>query len=122
MSVHGDGRRPLCEADDGHPVRLSELSRVLSVVGALYLTWLGVQCLRSKGQLPGAQPLQQGSKAFLTGFLTNLLNPKAMLYFGSILSQEKLNAVARRLNERPRKTLNYETSAQRFSQLVAYTG
>lgn len=60
---------------------------MLSVVGALYLTWLSVQCLRSKGQLPDVQPLQQGSKAFLTGFLTNLLNPKAMLYFGSILLQ-----------------------------------
>jgi len=33
-----------------------------------------------------------------------------------------LNAVARQLNERPRKTLNYETPAQRFYQSVASTG
>lgn len=66
---------------------LPGLSRMLSVAGALYLAWLGVQCLRSKGQLPDAQPQGQGGKAFVTGFLTNLLNPKAMLYFGSILSQ-----------------------------------
>lgn len=66
---------------------LPGLSRVLSVVGALYLAWLGVQCLRSKGQLPDAKIPGQGGKAFVTGFLTNLLNPKAMLYFGSILSQ-----------------------------------
>jgi threonine efflux protein len=66
---------------------LPGLSRVLSVAGALYLGWLGVQCLRSKGQLPQAQSLQPVGKAFITGFLTNLLNPKAMLYFGSILSQ-----------------------------------
>jgi threonine efflux protein len=66
---------------------LPGFSRLLSVVGALYLAWLGIQCLRSKGQLPTAQVTQQGSKAFVTGLLTNLLNPKAMLYFSSILSQ-----------------------------------
>jgi threonine efflux protein len=66
---------------------LPGLSAVLSVVGALYLGWLGVQCLRSSGQLPEAQAAAQGGRAFVSGFFTNLLNPKAMLYFGSILSQ-----------------------------------
>jgi threonine efflux protein len=66
---------------------LPGLSRVLSVVGAMYLAWLGILCLRSKGQFPETLPQGQGGRAFLTGFLTNLLNPKAMLYFGSILSQ-----------------------------------
>ena len=66
---------------------LPGLSRILSVAGALYLGWLGAQCLCSKGQLPPAQSQQPVGKAFITGFLTNLLNPKAMLYFGSILSQ-----------------------------------
>lgn len=65
---------------------LPGLSRVLSVAGALYLGWLGLQCLRSKGQLPEANASQAVGKAFLSGFLTNLLNPKAMFYFGSILS------------------------------------
>ncbi len=40
----------------------------------------------------------------------------------SLHSQAKLSAVARQLNERPRKTLNYETPAERFSQCVASTG
>ena len=66
---------------------LPELSRLLAVVGALYLGWLGIQCLRSRGQMPEAQTGLAGGRAFVTGFLTNLLNPKAMLYFGSILSQ-----------------------------------
>jgi len=37
-------------------------------------------------------------------------------------SQSKLNPIARRLNERPRKTLLYETPAQRFREAVASTG
>lgn len=39
----------------------------------------------------------------------------------SIHSQAKLNQVARQLNERPRKTLNYETPADRFNACVAAT-
>ena len=66
---------------------LPGLSLALSVVGAAYLAWLGVQCLRSSGTLPEARAEGHGGRAFVTGFFTNLLNPKAMLYFGSILSQ-----------------------------------
>ena len=34
-------------------------------------------------------------------------------------SQAKLNEVARQLNERPRKTLQFETPADKFNQCVA---
>jgi IS30 family transposase len=37
-------------------------------------------------------------------------------------SQAQLNKIARQLNERPRKTLDFETPAERFSQCVASTG
>ncbi len=66
---------------------LPSLSQVLTVVGAVYLAWLGIQCLRSKGELPEAAHTPPSAKSFVTGLLTNLLNPKAMLYFSSILSQ-----------------------------------
>lgn len=37
-------------------------------------------------------------------------------------SQAQLNKVARQLNERPRKTLDFQSPAERFSQCVAATG
>ena len=40
----------------------------------------------------------------------------------SVHSQAELNRVARQLNERPRKTLDYETPADRFAACVASTG
>jgi len=40
----------------------------------------------------------------------------------SIHSQAKLNGVARQLNERPRKTLGFDTPAERFNTCVASIG
>ena len=40
----------------------------------------------------------------------------------SVHSQANLNKIARQLNERPRKTLQFETPADRFKQCVAATG
>ena len=39
----------------------------------------------------------------------------------SIYTQAQLNKVARQLNERPRKTLEYETPAEKFNACVAAT-
>ncbi|CNG73139.1 IS30 family transposase [Yersinia intermedia] len=40
----------------------------------------------------------------------------------SVHSQQRLNSVARQLNERPIKTLDYESPAERFNQCVASIG
>ena len=40
----------------------------------------------------------------------------------SVHSQAQLDAVARELNERPRKTLNYHSPAEKFAECVAATG
>jgi len=65
---------------------------VVRLAGAAYLLWLGIQCLRST-MLPNLNGTHataaksQWSEAVQRGLLTNLLNPKALLFCSVLLPQ-----------------------------------
>ena len=63
----------------------------LKIAGALYLIYLGIKLLRSPEQRPGEEPAEGARMstcgALRSGFLTNALNPKTMIFVLSLFMQ-----------------------------------
>lgn len=73
--------------------KMAWLHQIIMVGGGLYLLWMGWQLIGSARQRH-KQPVQQEpvvelprkGMSFIKGLLTNLSNPKAVIYFGSVFS------------------------------------
>jgi len=70
------------------------LFSLIKYIGAAYLLYMGIQALRSQGFDSQNSQINQKRKQTITplqclwnGFLTNVLNPKATLFFLAIFSQ-----------------------------------
>lgn len=67
----------------------------LKLAGAAYLAWLGIQSLRSSARATaGIEPAAAAvpgrahpARSFREGFLTNLLNPKVIVFYLALLPQ-----------------------------------
>lgn len=74
--------------------KMAWLHQIIMVGGGIYLCWMGWQLLRSaRSQNAQSAPspevnvaLPKPGRSFIRGFLTNLSNPKAVIYFGSVFS------------------------------------
>ena len=60
---------------------------VIRITGAVYLVWLGIKLLRSKGELLAAAASKPKGGFFLQGFVVILSNPKVLLVFGALIPQ-----------------------------------
>ena len=62
--------------------------KVVAVLGAVYVAWLGVKALRgafaTAGQ-PDRLVVRNGRSAFVDGFAVQIANPKAILFFTAVL-------------------------------------
>lgn len=67
------------------------LFNIIKYLGAAYLIYCGVMAMRSKGWTLDADKARNKAKtlkrSFIEGFMTNVLNPKATLFFLALFTQ-----------------------------------
>jgi threonine/homoserine/homoserine lactone efflux protein len=69
-------------------VAFPQVFRVISIGGALYVAWLGINALRGAFRTaadPHAPTLRMGRSALIDGFMVQIANPKAVLFFTAVL-------------------------------------
>lgn len=65
-----------------------EAFRVVSIVGALYVAWLGIKAIRgafATAQDPEQVRVRRSRSAIVDGFMVQIANPKAVLFFTAVL-------------------------------------
>ncbi|KAA5604726.1 LysE family translocator [Roseospira marina] len=67
------------------------LFSIIKILGAAYLIWIGIQALRARPHEANAadapETAMRAHAALLSGFLTNILNPKVAFYFLALFTQ-----------------------------------
>ena len=69
-------------------IAFPQVFRVIAVLGALYVAWLGLKALQGAFRT-AAEPdrilVRRGRSAFIDGFAVQIANPKAILFFTAVL-------------------------------------
>lgn len=69
-------------------IAFPQVFRLISIGGALYVAWLGINALRGAFRTaadPHAPAIRIGRSALVDGFMVQIANPKAVLFFTAVL-------------------------------------
>ncbi len=69
-------------------VAFPRVFRLISVAGALYVAWLGIRALGGTfraAAVPDSPAIRMGRGALVDGFMVQIANPKAVLFFTAVL-------------------------------------
>ena len=69
-------------------IAFPQVFRLISIGGALYVAWLGINGLRGAFRTaadPHAPAIRMGRSALVDGFMVQIANPKAVLFFTAVL-------------------------------------
>jgi len=69
-------------------IAFPQVFRLISIGGALYVAWLGINALRGAFRTaadPAHATVRMGRSALVDGFMVQIANPKAVLFFTAVL-------------------------------------